>query len=125
MLAGEHLRRHLEVHDVAGVVLDDEQDAGAAVDRRGRGEHLIRRGRREHLTGAGGIEHAIADEAGVQGLVAGAAAGNQRHLVVHRRPGAGDEGRIVRELDQIGMRRGKTVEALSQDALNGVHQLLH
>ncbi len=29
------LGRHLEVHDVAGVVLDDEEDAGAAVDRLG------------------------------------------------------------------------------------------
>jgi hypothetical protein len=74
---------------------------------------LIWRRRGEHLAGAGGIKHAIADEAGVQGLVTGAAAGDQRHLVVHRRAGAGDEGR------EIGMRRGKAVETLGQDALNG------
>ncbi len=36
-----HLGRHLEVHDVAGVVLDDVQHAGAAVDELGGGEHLV------------------------------------------------------------------------------------
>ena len=73
LVAGQ-LGRHLEVHDVAGVVLDDVQHAGAAVDGlRGR-QHLVGRGRGEHLAGAGGVEHAHADEAAVHGLVAGAAA---------------------------------------------------
>jgi hypothetical protein len=125
MRARHHLRGYLEVHDVAGVVLDDEQDARASVDRRGRGQHLIRRGRGEHLTRTGGIEHAMADEAGMQRLVAGAPAGNQRHLLAHKPPSARDEGRVTRELDQIGMRRGEAFETLGQDAINGVHQLLH
>lgn len=38
---------------------------------------------------------------------------------------ARDEGRAVRELDQIGVRCRKTFETLGEDALNGVHRLLH
>src|SRR3954449_771083 len=49
VLAGRDLRGHLEVHHVAGVVLDDVQHAGAAVDGLRRGVHLVRRGRGEHL----------------------------------------------------------------------------
>ena len=50
---------HLEVQHVAGVVLDDVQHAGAAVDRLGRLEHLVGRGRGEHLARAGRVEHAV------------------------------------------------------------------
>ena len=41
-LAGDELGGQLEVQDVAGVVLDDVEDAGAAVDGAGRGLHLVR-----------------------------------------------------------------------------------
>ena len=51
---------HLEVQHVAGVVLDDVQDAGAAVDGLGRLEHLVRRRRGEHLARARRVEHARA-----------------------------------------------------------------
>src|SRR5580658_1644867 len=68
VLAGQ-VRRHLEVQDVAGVVLHDVQHAGAAVDRLGGGLHLVRGGRGEHLAGAGRVQHARADEAAVHGLV--------------------------------------------------------
>ena len=40
-LAGDEVRRHLEVEDVAGVVLDDVEDTGAAVDRPSRRLHLV------------------------------------------------------------------------------------
>src|SRR4051795_2711830 len=63
-----HLGGHLEVHDVAGVVLDDVQDAGAAVDRLRRLEHLVRRRRGEDLAGTGGVEHAPPDVAAVHRL---------------------------------------------------------
>ena len=52
----------------------------AAVDRLGGGQHLVGRRRGEHLARAGGVQHAEADEAGMQRLVAGAAAGDQRDL---------------------------------------------
>ena len=53
------LRGHFEIHDVAGVVLDDVEDAGSAIDRAGGRFHLVGTGRREHLAGTGGIEHAL------------------------------------------------------------------
>ena len=54
------LGRHLEVHDVTGVVLDDVQDASAAVDVLGRLEHLVGHRRGEDLAGAGRVQHAQA-----------------------------------------------------------------
>jgi hypothetical protein len=42
-LAGREVCGHLEVEHVARVVLDDVQDARAAVDRLGRLEHLVGR----------------------------------------------------------------------------------
>ena len=42
-LAAGELGGHVEVHDVAGVVLDDVHHAGAAVDGLRRLDHLIRR----------------------------------------------------------------------------------
>ena len=77
-LVGGVLGRQLEVHDVARVVLDDVHDAGAAVDRLGRGEHLVGHRRGEHLARARGVEHAAPDEAAVQRLVTRAAARDQR-----------------------------------------------
>ncbi len=61
---------HVEVHHVAGVVLDDVQDAGAAVDSLRGGLHLVGGGGGEHLAGARRVEHAHADEPAVHRLVA-------------------------------------------------------
>ena len=83
-LGRRQLGRHLEVHDVAGVVLHDVQDAGAAVDQLGGGEHLVGHRRGEHLAGAGGVEHAEPDEPAVQRLVARAAAGDDADLALLR-----------------------------------------
>ena len=76
----DELRRELEVEHVAGVVLDDVEDAGAAVDGAGRGLHLVRDRRREDVAGARRVEHAETDEAAVERFVAGAAAGDERDL---------------------------------------------
>ena len=90
-LAGHELRRQLEVEDVAGVVLDDVEDAGAAVDGPGRRLHLVRDGRGEDVAGARGVEHAQADEAAVERLMAGAAARDQRDLALDRATGPQDD----------------------------------
>ena len=71
---------HLEVQHVAGVVLDDVQDAGAAVDGLGGLEHLVRRRGGEDLARAGRVEHAGADEAAVHRLMARAATGDDPTL---------------------------------------------
>ena len=73
-VATRHLARHVEVHDVAFVVLDDEQDARTGIHGLCRGDHLVGRGRGEDLARTGGIEHAMANEARMQGLMAGATA---------------------------------------------------
>src|SRR4029453_7769284 len=86
-----HLGGHLEVHDVAGVVLHDVQDTGPAVDGLRGGDHLVRHRRGEHFTRTRGVEHALTDEAAVQGLVAGTAAGDQPHLAADRRVPAIDD----------------------------------
>jgi hypothetical protein len=97
VLVGRQLGGHLEVEDVAGVVLHDVQHAGAAVDGLGGEQHLVRHRRGEHLAGAGSVQHAEADEAAVQGLVAGAAAGDQPDLAGSRPAGPGDD--LVLDVD--------------------------
>jgi len=64
-LARDKLRRHLEVEHVAGVILDNVQDARTAIDGPGRGLHLIRRWRRENVARARCIEHTETDKAAV------------------------------------------------------------
>ena len=108
-----HLAGHLEIHHVAGVVLDDEQHAGAAVDRLRRRDHLVGRRRGEDLARTGRVEHAAADEAGVQRLVAAAAAGDQRDLA-RRQLARGARTSARPERDDVGMRGGEAVEALGE-----------
>ena len=103
---------HLEVHHVAGVVLDDVEHAGAAVDRLGGGQHLVGRGRGEDRARAGRVEHAPADEAAVHGLVARAAARDERHLALHRRVGAHDEVGATRHSQPVGMGPREALELL-------------
>ena len=64
----------VEIHHIAFVVLDDEEDAGAGVDGLRGLDHLVGRRRGEDLAGAGGIEHAAADKARMQRLMARTAA---------------------------------------------------
>ena len=123
-LLGRHLGGHLEVHDVAGVVLDDVQHAGAAVDELGGLVHLVGRRRREDLSGAGGVEHAEADEAAVQRLVAGAAAGDQPDLAGDRRVGSVDD--LVLVVDpQLRVGGRDAAQRIGHDVGGIVDQLLH
>ena len=98
------LGRGLEIEHVAGVILDQEQDACAAVDGLGGFIHLIRRGRGEDFAGAGGIEHAHAHKAAVHRFVAAAAAGYDGHFAGHRRVGTIDIVRFEVDFQQVGMR---------------------
>jgi len=72
VLGSGELGRHLEVHDVARVVLHDVQHTRTAVDEVVGGEHLVGGGGGEHLAGTGGVEHPPPDVPAVQGLVPGA-----------------------------------------------------
>ena len=109
-----HLGGHLEIHHVAFVVLDDESMPAPVSTASAAADHLVGRRRGEHLAGAGGIEHAVADEAGMQRLVTGAAAGNQRNLA---RPQflPADELVLCAKHEDIRMRGNKAVEALGEN----------
>ena len=115
---------HLEVQDVAGVVLHDVQDAGAAVDRLGGEQHLVRHRGGEDLAGTGRVEHAEPDEAAVQRLVAGAAAGDQADLAGRGTAGAGDD--LVLDVDrERRVRGGDAPQGIHHDVVGGVDELLH
>ncbi len=103
-LAADHLCRHLEVHDVAVIVLDDEDHPGAGVDGLRRLQHLVWRRRGEDLARAGGVQHAMADETRVQRFVPRSAAGNQRDLALLQPLAAHELVRPVHRQD-VGMRR--------------------
>ena len=64
------LRGHLERHLVAGVVVDQQQDALVRGQQLGGLQHVLHRRRREHVTGTGAVEHALADDHDVRRLVA-------------------------------------------------------
>ncbi len=66
----------------------------------------------------------MADETGVQRLMARAAAGNQRHLAGLEVASA-HEFVTLAEGDDVGVRGTKTVEAFGQDSVDLVDQLLH
>src|SRR5258706_46450 len=80
----------------------------------GGGGHLVGGGGGEDLAGAGGIQHAPADEAGMQRLMAGAAAGDQGDLSAPRAAGPGDEDGAIVQSDDVGMGRGEAAQALGQ-----------
>src|SRR6266568_6961489 len=116
---------HLEVHDVAGVVLDDVQHAGAAVDLVGGPFHLVGRWRGEHRAGTGGVEHAEPDEAAAHGLVAGATAADQADLAGPRRIGPVDHGRVEVHRDHVAVRQRQAFERFGYEVVDGVDELFH
>ena len=65
MFERQHLGGHLKVHDVARIVLDDEQHAFVRMHGFSGSQHLVWRRAGKHLAGAGGIQHAFADIAGM------------------------------------------------------------
>ena len=116
---------HFEIHDVAGVVLDDVEDAGSAIDSGGGRFHLVGTGGSEDLAGTGGIEHALAHKSAVQGFVTAAAARNEAHL-------AGDGGvcpnhvhRIEGDLEDFGVGCGEPSQRFPHHIPRVVDQFLH
>ena len=84
---GGQLRRHLEVHDIARVVLHDVQPPRTRLSAGGGGQHLVGGRGGEHLAYASRIQHPGPDETAMQWLMAGATPGDHRDL-----PGAGGLG---------------------------------
>jgi hypothetical protein len=117
--------RHVEVHHVAGVVLDDVQDAGTAVDGLGRRLHLVGGRRGEDLARACCIQHARADESTVHRLVARAAARDEAHLALDGGVGTNDEHRVVVDPDAVAVRCLDALQRLPNDVVRCIDQLLH
>ena len=124
-LARHELGGHLEVQHVARVVLDDVQDARAAVDRPRRGLHLVRDGRGEDVAGRGRVEHPESDEAAMERLVARAAARDQGDLAPLRPAGAEDEQVGASIFTRSGWARPEAGQALGDEVLDVVDELLH
>ena len=124
-LARDELGRELEVEDVAGVVLDDVEDAGPAVDGPGGGLHLVRHGRGEDMARAGRVEHAQADEPAVERLVAGAAARHQGDLALDRAARPQHDDLVEIDLQDVGVGPAKAGQALGDEVRNVVDELLH
>ena len=125
VLALPHVGGHVEVHDVAGVVLDDVNDAGAAVDGLRRLEHLVGRGRGEHLPRTGRVEHARPDVAAVHRLMTRAASGDEPDLALDRRVLADDDGWFVDDPYAVAVCCFNAVERVLQDRVGRIDELFH
>jgi hypothetical protein len=120
-----HVGGKLEVHHVAGVILDDMERAFAAIDSLGRGEHLVGRRAGEDRAWAGGIEHAQADESAMHRFMSAATTGDHGHLVFHRRVGAVNEGGRELDLDEVTVGRGHALQGLIDDVFRGINEFFH
>src|SRR5215208_322895 len=116
---------HLEVQYVAGVVLDDVEDAGPAVDGLARIEHLVGGGAGKDGAGAGGVEHARSDETAVGRLVARATAGDECYLALHRGVGAYDYVGLGDDPEQASVGPLHPPEHVLDDPLGRVDDFLH
>ena len=119
-----HFCRHLEIHHIALVILDDEDDARALVDGFHRRRHLVRRGRSEDLSRAGGVQHAEADEARMQRLMSGPASRDQRYLA-RRQGSAANKFPPLADEDDVRMRCCEAIEAFIEQRLVRIEKLLH
>ena len=100
---------HFKVHNVAGIVFDDQQHAGRSSNGVDGSLYLIGGGRSKHGPGYSSIQHTISYETAVSGLMAGTAAGDQSDLI-----GLlvlANENGVPRELlEDIGMRLGDALD---------------
>ena len=121
----EQLGRHVEVHDVAGVVAVEEQHARAGLDLLGDVVDLLGRRGLENAADAAAVEQALADVAEEEGQVTGAAAGDDGDLAVLL-PGGAVAAQVVRGgLDLLGEGGVDALEHLVGVGLGGVDDLLH
>ena len=123
-LLGGQLRGHLEIHDVAGVVLHDVQHSCAGIRADGGRQDLVWGGGGEHLTCAGRVQHPDPDETTVQRFVTGASPGNHRDL--SGAGGFGPEDHAMGVIDTDVLVSGiHALEGLGQNVVGRIDQLLH
>src|ERR1700683_2324396 len=116
---------HLEVHYVAGVVLDDMQHAFAAVHRLGSLMHLVWSRTRKDRSGTSGVQHSFANKPSMHRLVAAATAGYNANLALDRGIRSNDVIRVEMDLDQIGICGAEAGDRFENDVLGGIDELFH
>ena len=120
------VRPGLAIHDVAGMVGDQEQNAGAGIGGPDGIADQLRRRCGENVADRIGVQHAVADPANGDRLVAGAVADHQPDLARPLLVGAYDDARIGGPaLDVIGPRLDETVDHLVDGFLDLVQHLFH
>ena len=125
VLALPHVGGHVEVHDVAGVVLDDVNDAGATVDGLRRLEHLVGRGRGEHFPRTSRVEHARPDVPAVHRLMTRAASGDEPDLALDGRVDADDDGWFVDDPYSVAVCCFNAMERVLEDRVGRIDELFH
>jgi hypothetical protein len=116
---------HPEVHDVAGVVAEGEEDPGTAIGGPGDAVGLLAGGAGEDVADGGGCRHPLPDQAVEGGVMAGAAADDDRDPARPRRP-PGDHAGGVRHLPQEAAEGGRVaVDHLLAERRGVVQHPLH
>ena len=108
---------------VAGVVEGEQQHAVALVGQLHGLKDELRVGRGKDVAHGLHVEHALADEAGLRGLVAGAAVGDDGHAVGILQILAYNQMPVNRQ--DVGVGQAQADELFVGDGLRGVDKLLH
>ena len=98
---------HGEIHNITGVILDDHQNARAAIRRLDALNDAIRRGGRKYVARDRRIQHAVAHIARVRRFMAAAAAGDHADLAVLLMLSR-DHLNAFAEVNHIGIRHRQT-----------------
>ena len=119
------LLRHLPCRAIAGVVVDDVEDAGRGVHELGRLGDELDWGAGEDVAGAGGVEHAGADDHRMSRLVSGARALDDRHAIRLGHVRAVDQVVLGLVLEGAAACQRDPLEELRDELLRVVDELLH
>ena len=118
-------RRRRPGEGVAGVVLDDVEDAGSAVDGGSGRLHLVGSRGREDLARASGVEHAFTHESAMQGFVAATAARYDGYLAGNGGVRPDHVPRVEGNLEDFGVGLGEPGQRLPHHIPRVVNQFFH
>ncbi len=121
-LAGEPPSGETEVHDVAGVVAETEQHAGAAVGRAGGAVDLLGARAGEDVADDGSVGEAVADQPGERRVVPAPAADDDGHLAGPRHVPADDAVGVRHPAHGAAVRRHEAVDPVGLERLGRAEQ---
>ena len=123
-VALSHFSGHFEVHDVTGVVLDDQQNASVGSNSADSTLNLVRSGRGEDSACNSSVQHALANVAAVCGLVTGTTAGDQGNLAFLLLS-ANQHVEVGQLLQMVGMGLGDAFQHFQFYVLDRIDEFLH